>query len=250
MTIFLSQTYTAVTANIISSFHATGGTAPYTFSVLPGGAGGTIDPVTGIYTAPSIVDVVNPNWAYDTIQVVDHIGATTTKQILVGTPLMLFCDILATQVGLPSYDRVYLWDQKIMQPTDSGMYIAVSVPMCKSFSNTNEYTTDGSGNYLQVQSTNMRATVDVDITSRDCTARDRKEEIILALNSTYAQQQQSANSFYIGKVPTNFINLSQVDGAAIPYRFKISVQMQYSYTKILGAPYFDTFSAVQTYTNP
>jgi hypothetical protein len=246
MAISLSQSFTAVGPNITSSFLASGGSAPYTYSVLPNGAGGTIAS-TGVYTAPSAVPS-NPAYLYDTIQAVDSSGNIARAQILVGTPLLLFCDIIQNGMGLAN-GRVYLWDQKIFQPNDYDPYIAVSVLSCKPFANINA--PDGSGSGLVSQaSVNMYAVLNVDIMSRGPAARDRKEEVILALNSNYSEAQQEANSFYIGRIPVGgqFVNLSGIDGAAIPYRFNISVAMQYVYLMPVSVPYINTFETVQLTT--
>jgi hypothetical protein len=247
--LLLNQTITALIPGLTSSFLASGGTPAYVYSVRANGAGGTINSSTGIYTAPA-VGKSNPINLYDVVQVKDSLGAIATAQILVGTPLLLFCEILQNQLSLPQ-GRVFLWDQKIMQPTDSGLYIAVSVPICRPFGNT--YVPDGSGSGLNaVQSVNMMATLEIDAISRGTDARDRKEEIIMALYSVYSQQQQEINSFSIGRLPagSRFLNLSQIDGAAIPYRYKISVNMQYSVTKTLAVPYFGTFQGPTVSTNP
>lgn len=229
MSVTLVQTLTAVAPNITSSFGASGGTGPYTFAVRPGGAGGSINSSTGIYTAPPAVPS-NPAQLYDTIVATDSLGATGSAQILIGDPLLLFCDIIQKGLGLPN-GRVYLWDQKIMQPTDSGLYVAVSVLSCKAFGNDNSHV-GSSGGMMSNQSVNMAAILQVDIMSRGSAARTQKEAVLLAINSDYAEQQQNANSFYIGKLPpgAQFNNLSAQDGAAIPYRFTISVTIQYLYT--------------------
>jgi len=189
-----------------------------------------------------------PKQIFDTIQVVDSLGAIASSQIMVGTPLLLFCDIIQKELGLAN-GRVYLWDQKIMQPTDSGLYVAVSVLSCKPFANTNSFN-GATGD--AIQSVNMYALLQVDIISRGPEARDRKEEVILALESNYAQSQQEGNSFYIGKLPpgSQFVNLSNQDGAAIPYRFNISVALQYFFVKTKAVPYYDDFSAVAVTTEP
>jgi hypothetical protein len=249
VTLTLTQSFTAVAPNITSSFLGVGGTEPYLYEVLAGGAGGTINATTGTYTAPAVASS-DPSHIYDTVQVTDYVGATATAQILVGTPLLLLCEIIQNQLGLAN-GRVYLWDQKIQQPQDSGLYVAVSVPSCKPFANVNEFQSLLGGAESN-QYVSMQATVDLDIISRGPEARDRKEEVVMALGSLYAQQQQEANSFFIGKLPPDgrFLNLSTIDGAAIPYRYKISFYMQYVFTKGSAAPYIDTFSTVSTYTNP
>lgn len=240
MAITLSQSLTAVTALTPVSFSASGGTSPYVFSVLPNGAGGFINPSTGMYTAPALVSS-DPTKNFDTIRVTDAVSATQTTSLLVGTPLLLVCDILIKELNLTS-DRVYIWDQKLNQPTDSELYIAVSMPSFQPFASTNVYVP--SSGLDSVQSLNVRAIVDLDIISRGPAARDRKEEVVLALNSTYAIQQQDANSFSISRLSSGgpFNNLSPVDGAAIPYRYKLSFSMQYSFTKLKPAQYFDDFT--------
>lgn len=234
MSLTLTQTYTAVGPNITSSFLASGGTAPYVYSVVPGGAGGTIDSSTGIYTAPSSVNV-DPSLTSDTIQVTDSLAATATAQIFITTAFGLLTDIIQKYMGLDS-KHIFWWDQKTFQPTDSGLYVILSEMSCKPFSNISDY--DSSGNSVQI--VNMSSTVGIDIISRGPAARDQKGLIIAALNSVYSQQQQTANSFYVALLSTAFTNLSNIDGAAIPYRYNISVALQYFVKRVSAVGYYDT----------
>jgi len=245
MSLALTQSLTAIGPNLTSSFLATGGIAPYSYSVLIGGAGGSIDS-SGLYTAPNSVPS-DPKLVYDTVQVQDAATATATAKILIGSPLLLFCDILQNELGLDSA-HVYLWDQKAFQPLDSSMYVVVSVLNCKPFGNNIRY--DGSGSGLSaVQEVHMQAMLTLDIISRGPAARDQKELVIAALQSTYSQQQQEANSFYVGKISTGFTNLSMIDGPAIPYRYQIQVAIQYTVTKASPVQYFDTFATPQINVN-
>lgn len=239
----VSQSVTAILPNLTAGFLGLGGTAPYTYSVIAGGAGGTINS-SGIYTAPTSMNP-NPALTTDTIQVQDSLGAIAAASILVTNVLGLVSDIIQNQMGL-AQGRVYFWDQKINQPKDSALYIAVSVMRNKIFGNNKNY--DGAGNCIQ--SVNIMQVVDVDIISRGPEARDRKEEVLMALNSDYAESQQEACSFLIANLPTNLINLSNIDGAAIPYRFKFSFNLQYFSTKTVAVPYFDTFDQPTIYVNP
>lgn len=246
MTLTLAQSASAVGLSKTASFLASGGTPSYVYSVLPGGAGGTIDSSTGVYTSPVSLSG-NPSGTIDVIQVVDSLLALATAGIAVGSPLLLFCNIIQHELGL-SNGRVYLWDQKIFQPKDYDLYVAISVTSCKPFANVNRTSSIDDDNLDSDQYVSMLARVDIDIISRGPAARDRKEEVILALNSTYAQQQQEANGFYIGKLPPHggFLNLSDIDGAAIPYRYKISVNMQYAFSKTTPVDFFNDFSLEDT----
>lgn len=240
MTLVLTQSLTAIGPGLTSSFLGVGGKRPYTYAVLPGGAGGTINARSGVYTAPSIL-VSGPDKSIDTIRVTDNLAATATSTILIGDALLLFCEIIQNQMALAN-GRVYLWDQKIFQPSDYSLYIAISEIVPKPFGNNITTSTDNSGNLIQHKYVNMQSMLDIDIISRGPEARDRKEEVILALGSTYAEQQMEANSFYIGKISTNFINLSNIDGAAIPYRYKISCMIQYCKNITIPIQYYSTFS--------
>ena len=244
--IILNQTLTAISPNLTSSFGASGGTGPYTYSVRAGGAAGSINASTGVYTAPAVYNS-NPQNLYDTVVATDSLGAFTTARILVGNPLILFCDIIQKYMGMPD-GRVFIFDQKAFLPTDSNLWISIAVPLVKPFAST--LVPDGSGSGLNsVQAVNILAHLDINIMSRGPDARDRKEEVVLALTSIYSEQQQEINSFSIGRLSTNFVNLSSIDGAAIPFRYAISCQIQYCFTKTQPVAYFGTFTD-QIYTNP
>lgn len=230
MTLSLSATSTAIGPLLTSSFLGVGGAAPYSYSMVSGGIGGTINPVTGQYAAPSA-------YGLDTVKVTDSLMATATRQILVGTAMELLCDIIQVQMGL-AQGRVYLWDQKINMPKDSGLFIVISTLSVKPFGNVNRFI--GTGQSQQYAC--FMGRMGIDAISRGPEARDHKEEIILALNSNYAQSQQELNSFFVGKISTNFVNLSEQDGAAILYRYNVGINLQYTVSKTQAVPYYDQFS--------
>lgn len=160
------------------------------------------------------------------------------------------CDIIQQEMGLEN-DQVYLWDQKINVPNDLRLYVAVAVITAKPFANLNRtFQDEETGQYVEQQTVNMQATLQIDVHSRSPLARDRKEEILMALNSTLAQQYQEAEGFYIARIPTAFVNLSEIEGAAIPYRFNISVAIQYKVSKTKCLPFYDTFQDATLVTDP
>lgn len=251
----LSQSATAIAANITSSFLANGGTPPYTYSIRQngkfavGGAGGTINSSTGVYTAPNAVNG-NPQMQYDIIVATDNAGNQALGQILVGDPLLLVRDIIQNQLGLDD-DHIYLWDQKLFQPKDFGLYVAIGVQSLKPFSNISELDGSGSGTLNAQQWSSWRAVLSLDIISRGPAARMQKEQVLMALASPYSIQQQERNSFNVGKLPvgSQFVNLSNPDGAAIPYRFNISISLQYFAALTSSFGFYDTFTR-QINTNP
>lgn len=241
MSLVLRSNASALAVGRRTSLQGSGGVEPYVYSVQPGGAGGSINASSGIYTAPLEMSD-DPAKATDTVIVTDADDVTAEYSVLVTDPLGLVCDIIQNQMGLDD-GRVYLWDQKIFEPTDSGIFIAVGVLKTKPFANNMEPVPSGGG-MTAIGSINTMATLTIDVISRSYEAVRRKDEILLALGSLYSQSQQEANSFSIGRLPAagQFVNLSNVDGAAIPYRFQIAVNVQYFVTIQKNADYFDDFN--------
>ena len=241
MSLTILQNLTAIGLNQTTYISVSGGVLPYTYSIVSGGAGGTIDGL-GKYTAPSTSGI-------DTIKVTDStpitpLTSTTTIKVL--GPLELVCDIIEKELGLPS-GRTYIWDQKIMEPKDFGLYVIIRILSEKPFSNTRRLNADGTS---VTQSTNIKSTLQIDIKSRGTDARLRKEEVVMALNSIYSQQQQVANSFLIAPLVSQINTINTEDGTAIPYHFSFDCTIQYFKQKIKTIAYFDTFEPVSVLTNP
>lgn len=241
MSLTVTQTATAISPSLTASFDASGGTPPYTFTVsqVPAGPGGTIAQ-TGIYTAPAQVTPL-PVTSKDTIVVTDALGATGSAKILVGTIIQLFCELIQVGMALPD-GRVYVWNQKVLQPKDEDLYVIVSASNIKPFGNTKTYS--GVQGLNSIQSVNIVATLDVNIISRGPAARDLKEFVLMSIYSDYSEQQQAANSFSIGRLPagSRFMDLSSIDGAAIGYRYMIPINITYFVSATSAVNYFSTFS--------
>lgn len=239
MTLNLSAPTQAITSNVTIPINSLNGTGPYTYSVKAGGIGGTIDS-NGNYTSPNALGT-------DTIIVTDSLANSGQLLINVLHPIDLICDIIQKELDL-TQGRVFLYNQKIKQPVDNNLFVVIQVLNSKAFSNTNRPLASVSGLNAEA-SINMQTTLSIDIKSRGIDALYRKEEVLMALNSDYAQQQQMINAFYVAKTATNFVNLSELDGSAIPYRFNISVNIQYVAGKVKSVPYYDNFENVEITTN-
>ncbi len=212
---------------------AIGGVGPYNYSVIVGA--GSID-ASGLYTAPNEPGVAQ-------VQVIDSDAPPSVAllNVTINTPLKLFLEIIRAELALQE-GQVYLWDQKIKIPNDQGLYVAVGVVSEKYYSNVNRKEDDGAGGLNQVQTANVKSMLSVDLISRGPAARDRKGELVLAFNSDYSRQIQQAHGFYVAKLPDSFVNLSVLDGAAIPYRFRINVNVHYAISKTKAVQFFDTFA--------
>lgn len=233
-----------------ASFQGSGGVEPYTYSLLPNGAGGSIDASSGLYTSRTGFPDTDPKKNYETIVVTDAAAATAQVQILVGDALLLVCEIIQNQMGL-ARGRVFLMDQKVFQPSDNGLFVAVFIPRVKPFSNGYKPVNDDWAQGAE-QFCNVMATLDINVISRDNSALFLKEKVLMSLGSVYSQKQQEENAFLIGKTPAGmpFTDLSAVDGAAIPFRYVISVNVQYMVNFAQSVDYFDNFQKVVTTIEP
>jgi len=223
-------------------FDAADGVGPFFFSMAEGT--GTIDPATGVYQAANAP-------GHDVVQVTDTgdpSAPVVQAEVVVNTALKLLCGIIQTGLGLPE-GAVYLWNQKVNIPPDQGLYVAVRVQNTRFFANTSKMEDDGNGGLLERQVTHQQDMLTVDLTSKSSSARDRRHEFVMALKNTYSRQQQQAGGFRVFPLPKDFVNLSGIDGAAIPYRFQMSVVLQYSVTKLTPAPSWNDFTQDPTVTS-
>jgi hypothetical protein len=178
--------------------------------------------------------------------------------------LKVVCDIVQQALGLAD-DQVYLWDQKITPPTDRRLYVAVAALGDRIFGTSTRYVptptylTDEAGNVLTDElgnrlvwaldpnslseqvSQSIQTTFQLDIFSRSSEARDRRFEVVRAISLAASQALQLKYGVSIGMSPKAMVNLSEVDGAAIPYRFTITGQLLFTESSIPAAlGYYDS----------
>ena len=232
------QSITHIMPNIITFFGASGGVAPYVFTLEPDGAGGTIDPATGKYTAPSTINT-DAQKTIDTIKVTDDVGDFETSQIFICSPLEMLCDIIRKEMEL-NEGQVHIFDQKFTVPNDSRIYVSVGELSEKPFAKSKKQEVIA-GKLYEVQTENFRLISNVDIYSKSTEALYRKSEAAMAINSDYAIRQQEANNFHIAPLTGQMNNISEIDGSGIPYRFNFSVTMKFAKSKVKLIPYYDTF---------
>lgn len=246
--LIIQQSATALRGGLTANFGAQGGTPPYAFSVAQyvagiSGAGGTIDPATGVYTAPPYARMNQRNF-YDQVTVTDSVGATASTWILVGTSWMMVMDVLRTDLNL-DVQHCYFWDQKIDMPEDNGLIIVIGLnrgkPLATNLGPVGAPAGQGQGpGWDQVQSwTQVNSTLDLHVYSRGMDAVFRLPEVFVSLDSPYSRAQQATCGFYLSKIPHDAVDASGVDGSAIPYHYVVSCEMIWTHSKTLQPPYFD-----------
>lgn len=164
------------------------------------------------------------------------------------SPILCLRDILIQEMTLdPS--RVNLYNQKFKLPTDEDLFIVIAHTASKAYRVKNDATVNS--NFYDCQYLNVHEIYDISILSRSDEAYFRKEEVLMALASQYAQQVQEQYAFQIARIPSGFNDVSEVEGAARLYRYVISVPVLAWYSKQRTQNYYDTFNgAVSTESIP
>ena len=151
-------------------------------------------------------------------------------------------DILIDQMDLDT-QRVWAFNQGKIQPKDTGLWIVIEYLASKPIATNKSFSTDASLNTIETIVTNTEEMYSIHVFSKDNTARQRKEEVLNALASTFSVSQQELNSFKIAKVVQRINNASYLDGSAILNRFVIDTKVLawYKTTRIID--YYDRFPA-------
>ena len=139
--------------------------------------------------------------------------------------------------------RVNIFNQRISEELleKPGLFVYIECLPSRVISSRSKYWLDPiSGEYKEVLDVNMLDPVLIGIFSRNLEALQRKDEVLMALNSHYAQQLQEAHSFKIFRnAPIQ--DMSVLEGAALLYRYDIPVQLFSWSQKITTVDYFNVF---------
>lgn len=158
------------------------------------------------------------------------------------TFIQSICYIIATFLDLDS-SRVYIYNQDFKIPPIEGLFIVVEEKGGKTFSNTNRFTaTEEEDSAKENLSLLTRKTLTIHIFSKNEEARLRHEEVLMALTSTLAEEQQEIFQYQIGYVPPSFLNLSELEGAGMLTRFSADIGVNVWRAQTRSVNYFDTFS--------
>lgn len=138
---------------------------------------------------------------------------------------------------------VVIANQNIKLFNTDKLQITVKTLGCTDYSNRNETKQVQVGNtinFIEYQYLNQSRMMQIDVYSRNNEARQRFWEVITALKSIYAEQQQDKYNFKIGTLTTSQ-NLSGIDGGSDINRFAITFNVLVHYTKSKIIDYYDTF---------
>lgn len=149
-------------------------------------------------------------------------------------------DILKSEMQLEN-NQCWLYNSAWKIPADNRMYVVVSLDSQKVIG-TKVFYEENENGLEEILGSNLQASLSIDILSYDNSAMERKEEILLALNSTFAQQIQEKYSFSIARNSFSFTNTSEVENSAMLNRYTLNFNVTYKTEKRKNVEYYDSFS--------
>lgn len=164
-------------------------------------------------------------------------------------PIKLLASVIQTEMGLGD-GQIMLGLENFLIPENPGLYIALTYGVEQVVGSVNGNGEDDQGNFQEVQSVSMLHQIEIDIMSFDSSARTRKEEVIMALQSYNAQQLMEENSMRIATTPGSFARITSLEPSKQLNRFSITVSVYALHQKILTSPYYDSIQTVRLVENP
>lgn len=155
-------------------------------------------------------------------------------------PIKIIASIIKEVMALED-GQIFIYNQNFKLPSVSGLFIVIQQTSSQNFASNNNFvpTEAGADENMAILTREEYA---INILSKDESARQRKEEIILALNSNYSQNQQGLYQFQIGRISNGFTNVSELEGANVINRFVINIALKAHYSKSIATDYYDTFT--------
>ena len=158
-------------------------------------------------------------------------------------PIKIIGDILTEFMSL-SAGQVMIYNQDFKLPETSGLFIILQYNSSQNYSSTSEFipAAEGMEGGQENITTLMREDYTINVISKNDEARQRKEEVIMALNSNFSQEKQGLYQFQIARISNSFVNVSELEGAGMLNRFAINISLLAHYNKTINTPYYDDFT--------
>lgn len=168
----------------------------------------------------------------------------------------IFVDIIKAELELPdSYGvdskgneipTVFIDSQNITLGTTDKLQIIVGLADAQPYANNNYF---DSVTNKEVQEVTLRENIQIDLVSKNKEARQRRWEILAALQSILSKQKQEEFYFKIFKISSSFVNTSEAEGGSQLNRYSIVIPTHVWYRKIKDitpqdgyADCYDTFN--------
>lgn len=153
------------------------------------------------------------------------------------------------EMGIPN-GSIMLTNQAWDIPNKPGLYVALSYQSGRPIANNNQYSVDpASGGLTEIQSVLMLYTIQIDFMSYDSSARLQKEDVYHALRSIYAEQQMEIYNVQLGRLPSQFMDVSSLEETAMLTRYTMTINVTALKTKTKTIDYYNQFPIPEVFEN-
>lgn len=150
-------------------------------------------------------------------------------------------DILTKELLLDS-DHIWIYSQNRKMPQNAdGLYCMVG-EIDSQIVSAKSYFNDSIAGANEIQEVVEFCSVQIDLMSYSNEARDRRAEVIMALNSFYAQELMEKEQFRIFEIPSRWVNMGRMFGGSEVNMFSIVITCNLTTRKIKNTSYYDTFN--------
>jgi hypothetical protein len=158
-------------------------------------------------------------------------------------PIKIIGDILKNFMSLTD-DQIWIYNQDFKIPETRGLFVLLQYNNSKNYSSTNTFIPAAEGVEVGQQSITslMKEDYTINVISKNDEARQRKEEVILALSSNFSQDKQGEFQFQIARITNSFVNVSELEGAGMLNRFALNISLLAHYNKTIDTVYYDNFT--------
>ena len=153
-------------------------------------------------------------------------------------PLKVVAQIIQEQLGLDVF-HVIDATEKFDIPVDQGLFVVLFDEGPSIISRSNWF--DPSTN-SEVQTHTMLHPIRIEICSFNHEARQRKEEVALALDSIYAQQLMEQYQCQVSSMTGKFQDASAAEPSSFLKRYSTVVNVMAIHGKVQPVDYFDKFN--------
>jgi hypothetical protein len=153
-------------------------------------------------------------------------------------PAKIIADIIKNELALTD-NQVFIYNNNFRIPNVDDLFVVVSLTNIAPYSQGVKYNNEEP--FLEKTWAVQKEDYNIDILSRDNSARLRLSEVSQALSSTRSIQKQEEYDFKIFNVK-GINNTSNAEGDGILTRFTINFSVFARYTKEKEVDYFEHFS--------
>ena len=162
--------------------------------------------------------------------------------------IVVLVNLIREELSLAA-DQVVVYNQAWAIPPDERMYVVVEFRNGEPYAQSKTYRPTDT-DLISVQTQNVREDYTIRLYCSGPESRQRKQEILFALNSDRAERYMELYNFKFANLPVSFQDVSAVEATARLNRYDLDFNLLVSYKQERSTLYYDTFQTSTLLINP